>query len=135
MAADNFRSGIQINVVRPRVPADDIAGAVEHEDRVVRRPVHEQAKTLFALPQHFLLLNSVGQLFAQRPIDRLRFERSIVYAHSKLFVRRTELRHRALALTDQRAQHETRHHQRAGVREQKQQRRVRVLRAEGSASL
>ena len=63
-----------------------------------------------------------GELFAQRPIDRFGFQRAIVDAKSKTFVGYAQLRHRVLAFADHRAYRKTRHNQRAGVSEQKQER-------------
>ena len=87
------------------------------------------------MPQDFLALVAFGELFAQRPIDRFSFQRAIVHAQSKTFVRQAQLRHRAFALADHRADGKTRHDQRAGIGEQEQERCIGRFGAERIATL
>ncbi len=38
------------------VPAEDVSIGIQHEERVVPHPIHQQAEPLFALAQPFLVL-------------------------------------------------------------------------------
>src|SRR3546814_3333622 len=62
MPTGDITAAIAGALLRTKVPADDIAIRIEHEDRVVLDAIDKQAEALLAQTQQFLLLASLAEI-------------------------------------------------------------------------
>src|SRR3546814_1934509 len=99
MPTGDITAAIAGALLRTKVPADDIAIRIEHEDRVVLDAIDKQAEALLAQTQQFLLLASLAEItrdfgeaakFAavvdQPRDDDVRPECAAILAHPPAFV-------------------------------------------------
>src|SRR5215213_11035759 len=59
MLPDDFVCRVAFDALRPRVPVDDHAARIQHEDRVVHHAFDQQAEAALALTQGFLRRHSL----------------------------------------------------------------------------